>query len=105
MPAFSSPFDLAGSDIWVIGGAGHLGVEVVSLLAAMGCRVLCADLDDRAQQMVASRSLSGEVTPCTLDVRDETAVQSFVREHATSRSAPHGLVNLTMVQPRKHSMI
>ncbi len=90
MPTFCSPFDLTGRDIWVIGGAGHLGEAVVSLLAAMGSRVLCADLDDRAQQTVSVTVAFWRRDSCTLDVRDETAMHN-----PSSANMPHSARNTT----------
>src|SRR5688572_26574706 len=62
-------FSLRGKEIWVFGGAGYLGQASVSLLAALGAKVLCVDLDGRAQQFITSAKLEG-VSAASLDVRD-----------------------------------
>jgi NAD(P)-dependent dehydrogenase (short-subunit alcohol dehydrogenase family) len=101
MAATTNPLDLSGKDIWVIGGAGHLGQAVVSLLASLGARVLCADLGARAETFVKEQSLPAAVTPATLDVCDAAAVKSFVTGQTERRGVPQGLVNLTYASTAK----
>ena len=88
-------FDLTDRDIWVIGGAGYLGTATVKLLAAHGARVLCADLDRRAHEMVARENPGPTVTPATLDAGDCEAVRHFFADQISSRGIPHGLVVMT----------
>ncbi|MEQ1852953.1 MAG: SDR family oxidoreductase [Chthoniobacteraceae bacterium] len=95
MPETSHPFELCGRDVWVIGGAGYLGQPVVMQLAALGGRVLCADLGDRAAAVVAENSLGESVAPASLDVRDSAAVGAFATEQIAARGVPHGLVLMT----------
>ena len=97
----SPPFDLRERDLWVFGGAGYLGREVVSLLAAMQARVLCVDLEDRAQQMIAQSGLPTRVTAGSLDANDTAAVEAFVQEQTTIRGVPHGLVVMTYASTSK----
>jgi NAD(P)-dependent dehydrogenase (short-subunit alcohol dehydrogenase family) len=94
MSAPKNPFDLTGKDIWVFGGAGYLGQAVVGLAARLGAKVLCADLGGRAEAFVKAHSFGG-VTPATLDVCDDAAVQAFVGEQLERRGVPHGLVVMT----------
>src|SRR3569623_747367 len=91
--SMASPFDLTGQDIWVIGGAGYLGQAVVTQLASLGARVLCADLGDRAKVFVQEKSLAANVTGCALDAGDSSAVSAFVSAQLAQRGVPHGLVN------------
>ena len=95
--SLASPFDLKDREIWVFGGAGYLGREVVKLLDALQARVLCVDLEDRAQRMIAEEALSARVTPASLDASDVAFVQAFVAE----REAPHGLVVMTYASTAK----
>lgn len=88
------PFSLQDRDIWVFGGAGHLGAPVVALLCASGARVLCVDRQDRAHVLVQDHAWEGKVTPATLDVGDIAATREFVARRLQSRSVPYGLVNL-----------
>ncbi|MEO6786763.1 MAG: SDR family oxidoreductase [Chthoniobacteraceae bacterium] len=100
MSAPKNPFDLAGKDIWVFGGAGYLGRATVSLAAGMGAKVLCADLAGRAEEFVTAHSLSG-VTAASLDVCDGSAVENFVREQIERRGVPDGVVVMTCAATAK----
>ena len=93
-PEAAHPFSLKDRDVWVFGGAGHLGAPVVALLAALEARVLCVDREDRAQCLVRSQSLAARVTPATLDICDTAATREFVGGQLKLRGVPHGLVNL-----------
>jgi NAD(P)-dependent dehydrogenase (short-subunit alcohol dehydrogenase family) len=101
MPEPSHPFELSGRDVWVIGGAGYLGRPVVTQIAALGGRVLCADLGERAAAFVAEHSLAGAVTPAALDVRDSAAVDAFLTAQIAARGVPHGLVVMTYASMAK----
>ena len=94
MPATTNPFDLAGKDVWIFGGAGHLGQAAVALAAGMGAKVLCADLGGRAAAFVQSQSQSG-ITPAALDVCDDSAVRDFVLQQIGQRGVPDGVVVMT----------
>jgi NAD(P)-dependent dehydrogenase (short-subunit alcohol dehydrogenase family) len=97
----SNIFSLQGKDIWVFGGAGHLGQPTILLLTQLGATVLCVDLEDRAQSFVDSLDLSNSVSAASVDVRDGELVKRFVAENIKSRGVPHGLVNLTYVSTAK----
>lgn len=100
MPALTNPFDLAGKDIWVFGGAGYLGQAVVTLVASMGAKILCADLGGRAEAFVQSQSQGG-ITPASLDVCDESAVRDFVGRQIAQRGVPDGVVVMTYASTAK----
>ncbi|MES2595486.1 MAG: SDR family oxidoreductase [Verrucomicrobiota bacterium] len=93
----STPFHLQGRDIWVIGGAGYLGQEVVKQLAQLGATVLCADLGQKA----AEAQLGTQVTPITLDATDIPALEKFVSTQIAARSVPQGLVIMTYASTAK----
>ncbi|MGV8090503.1 MAG: SDR family oxidoreductase [Mangrovibacterium sp.] len=95
-------FTLQDRDIWVIGGAGYLGRAIVHLLYAMGAKVLCVDLEDRAKKFVLSSKLEPGVTPATLDVRDGSAITRFVTQYTQERGVPDGIVNLTFASTAKN---
>ncbi|MET6996021.1 SDR family oxidoreductase [Chitinophaga defluvii] len=99
--AYHNLFGVQDKEIWVIGGAGYLGQATVSLLAAGGAKVLCADLEQRADSFLKTAALENNVTPATLDVRDENAIKQFVAHQVNSRGVPHGLVNLTYTSTAK----
>lgn len=94
-------FSLKGKDIWVIGGAGYLGQATVLLLQEVGAKVLCIDLEDRAEKFVQSFNLESDVTPATLDVRDGSAITRFVAQYTNERGVPDGIVNLTFASTAK----
>lgn len=94
-------FALGGKDIWVFGGSGHLGRSVVILLEAMGAKVLCADLGDRARAFVEGSRLGPQVTPAAIDIRDSDALKQFITTQIDRRGVPHGLVNLTFSSTAK----
>lgn len=96
-----SPFALDDRDIWVFGGAGYLGRPVVSLLAGLGARVLCVDLQDRAHGMVVEAGLQERVTPAELDANDVAAVEAFVCGQLAGRGVPHGIVVMTYASTAK----
>jgi NAD(P)-dependent dehydrogenase (short-subunit alcohol dehydrogenase family) len=101
MSAPTPPFDLAGRDVWVFGGAGYLGHATVCLLASMQARVLCVDLADKAEQMVQSASLGSLVSPASLDAADLAATEAFVQHQLATRGIPHGLVIMTYASTAK----
>lgn len=99
--SFLETFGLHGKDIWVIGGAGYLGQPTVALLQSAGAKVLCIDLEDRANQFVESAGLKADVTPVALDAFNTTASKQFVADNIASRGVPHGLVNLSFASTSK----
>lgn len=99
--SFLETFGLHGKDVWVIGGAGYLGQPTVSLLQSAGAKVLCIDLEDRAEQFVESARIKADVTPATLDAFDSIATKKFVADNIAIRGVPHGLVNLSFASTSK----
>lgn len=96
-----NPFDLSGKNIWVFGGAGYLGRAVVRLLAEMQARVLCVDMEQRAQQFITEENLHSVVVPGSLDVTDVGALQTFVAERVAAHGVPDGLAVLTYASTAK----
>jgi NAD(P)-dependent dehydrogenase (short-subunit alcohol dehydrogenase family) len=90
----STPFSLQNRDIWVIGGAGYLGQEVVKLLTELGASVLCADLPGKAKAAPG-------ITPADLDAADIPALGKFVSDQIDARGVPHGLVIMTYASTAK----
>ena len=88
------PFSLENRDIWVVGGAGYLGREVVKLLTELGATVLCADLPGKAQS-------SPQVTATDLDAADIPALEAFIVDQIASRGVPQGLVVMTYASTAK----
>src|SRR5690554_3726506 len=88
-------FSIEGRFFFVIGGAGYLGQSTVKMLLESGAKVLCADLDSKAEDFGISIKADGNFIPVSVDVRDEKATESFVRENIQKYGVPDGLVNLT----------
>jgi NAD(P)-dependent dehydrogenase (short-subunit alcohol dehydrogenase family) len=96
----SEIFSLRGKDIWIFGGAGYLGQATVQALAVLGAKVLCVDLENRAQTFLDDAKLAN-ANAASLDCRDGAAVKHFVAENIKARGIPHGLVNLTFASTSK----
>ena len=94
-------FALTGQEHWVIGGAGYLGQPVVRLLAALGARVLCVDIGDRAGDFIGNAGLAGQADAGSLDVSDGTAAEQFITDQIAARGVPHGLVMLNYASTAK----
>lgn len=92
---------LRNKGVWVIGGAGYLGQATVILLQALGAKVLCVDMGNRAEAFVQSSKLNPDVTSATLDIRDGEAMKLFVARYIKSHGVPHGLVNMTAASTAK----
>lgn len=90
-------FSMDSRDVWVIGGAGYLGREVVALIANLGATVLCADLDQKS----ANANFPPEVTPVSLDASDIPAIEAFVTSQISSRGVPHALVLMQFMSTAK----
>lgn len=94
-------FGFQNKVIWVIGGSGYLGSEVVKLLALGGATVLCADLDDKSEQLVRDYHLPDCIVPVSLDITDVGQVEHFVSEQTRKHGMPAGVVNLSFASTAK----
>jgi NAD(P)-dependent dehydrogenase (short-subunit alcohol dehydrogenase family) len=92
--ALFDTFNLKEKEIWVVGGAGYLGQGICKMLLQAEAKVLCVDLQDKAQKFVESMPEYTNHQAATVDVRDGQAIKEFVASHAKD-SAPDGLVILT----------
>lgn len=88
-------FEMENKSIWVIGGAGYLGQSTVKMLLESGANVLCADLENKAEDFRVSIKAGDKFIPVSVDVRDEKEAESFVRENIHKYGTPDGLVILT----------
>lgn len=88
--------------IWVFGGAGYLGQSVVHLLSELGAKVLCVDLDDKAEIFVDSlRSNNKQVTAASLNIGNSKMLRQFITENVKKGGVPDGLVDLTFASTAK----
>ena len=81
--------------IWVVGGAGYLGQSICKMLLQSGAKVLCIDLQGRAEKFVDSLQEYPNLYGDTLDVRDGVAVTLFIANSIKKSGIPNGLVILT----------
>lgn len=88
-------FEMEKKSIWVIGGAGFLGQSIVKMLLQSGANVLCADLDNKAEDFGNSINADDKFIPASVDVRGEKDIKLFVQENIQKYGIPNGLVILT----------
>jgi NAD(P)-dependent dehydrogenase (short-subunit alcohol dehydrogenase family) len=99
--SFLDTFGLKDKSIWVAGGAGYLGQAAVELLLSAGAKVLCIDLEGKAQDFV--KSLTHPLAQAaTLDVRNGEELKNFVASNIAKSGTPDGLVVLTYGSTSKH---
>ena len=89
-----SPFSLTGKTIWVAGGAGYLGQEVVRLLCAQGAKVLCIDRDDKSLTFAKEACLGSSLAPVSFDLSETDAISPFVDKYCDKLGIPDGMVNM-----------
>ena len=92
---------LLGKYIWVFGGAGYLGQATINLLVQAGAKVLCVDLDDKAEQYVEAENLQQHVNAIGFNVHDCSLIKDFVTENSHKYGVPQGFVNLTYASTAK----
>lgn len=96
-----NPFDLTGSRLWIVGGAGYLGQSVVKLAARLGACVLCADLPGKARDFVTEACLGANVCAADFDITDTGASADWVTRQIGSHGRPHGVAVLTYASTAK----
>jgi NAD(P)-dependent dehydrogenase (short-subunit alcohol dehydrogenase family) len=82
MPASTLPaFDLTGRTALVTGGGGLLGPQHAAALAAVGARVLIADVAEErataAAEHVVAETGNDQVSGCLLDVTDPVQIEAL----------------------------
>lgn len=80
--------------VWIIGGAGYLGSSIIRFLIEKECRVLCADMENKAQKFSEELHTKQEVIPITLDASEEHRIKEFVSRNVQKYGIPDGLVVL-----------
>lgn len=91
---------LRDKSIWVFGGAGYLGKEIVRSLDSLGARVLCVDLDNKAQDFVTEEGFKF-VSSISLNTKEIEGIEPFVAEQVAQHGVPDGYVNLTYASTAK----
>ncbi|WP_339922204.1 SDR family oxidoreductase [uncultured Cyclobacterium sp.] len=96
-----SPFSLVGKCIWVLGGAGYLGQEVVRFLCSQGAKVLCIDREDKAMAFEKEAKLGSLLFSASFDLSNTDDIPGFVIEKKDELGVPDGLVNLAYAASAK----
>lgn len=86
-------FSLAGKNIWVVGGAGYLGQSVVKALDELGAKIVCIDMDEKAQKFAESAGLKN-VWPVSFNINQTSEIPALVNQLTEKHGIPDGLVNL-----------
>ncbi|MSU53712.1 MAG: SDR family oxidoreductase [Opitutaceae bacterium] len=86
-------YSLTGKKVWITGGAGHLGTPITTALDEAGAKVLCFDLDGRAENLVRERKLT-RTTGITCDLSDATALPGVIDDAIARHGLPDGLAQL-----------
>lgn len=101
MKNLSSIFSLQDRLIWVVGAAGYLGQETVKVLHELGAKVLCIDIENRAEAFIESLSEKSNLIPVSLNTRHTALINEFVSTKATEMGVPYGLVDLSYASTAK----
>lgn len=86
-------YSLNGKIIWVTGGAGYLGSAITGALDSLCERVVCIDLDGRAEAFVREKRLTRTV-PISFDASDASALPAFIDTAIAQHGLPDGVVHL-----------
>jgi NAD(P)-dependent dehydrogenase (short-subunit alcohol dehydrogenase family) len=89
----SSPLPFSGKTIWITGGAGYLGTPITLALDAAGARVVCIDLQGRAEALVRDRQLT-RTTGLSFDCSDAAALPAFLDATMAAHGVPDGVAHL-----------
>src|SRR5689334_7212998 len=84
---------LEGKNIWITGGAGHLGAPITTALDAAGAHVLCVDVPGRAEAFIAENRLQ-RTKPATVDLCDVARVREGVAQLLEAHGVPDGVAHL-----------
>jgi NAD(P)-dependent dehydrogenase (short-subunit alcohol dehydrogenase family) len=84
---------LEGKTIWVTGGAGYLGSAITTELDTQCAKVICFDLQGRAEAFVREHQLTRTI-PQTLDVNDAVTLPAAIDACVAEHGLPDGVVHL-----------
>lgn len=95
-PSEADPiYNLQGRRIWIIGGAGYFGREIVTALDRLGATVSCIDLNEKASEFVEEQKLSSRVIPVSLDLTETGEVLKWIGQECIEDRRPDGAVFLS----------
>lgn len=92
---------LEGKDIWIVGGAGYLGQATVNLMLKAGARVLCIDIEDRAERFANSLPAGSNISSLSLNTRDTEQSVAIAQQQIKQRGIPDGFVDLSFASTGK----
>ena len=95
---------LAGKRIWITGGAGHLGTPITLALDEAGARVVCIDLDGRADTLVRTAGLKNPL-PVSCNVNKASRVVEETARLCRDHGVPDGVVHLAYASSSGKSLI
>jgi NAD(P)-dependent dehydrogenase (short-subunit alcohol dehydrogenase family) len=81
--AAAYPFALEGQTILITGGASGIGASTAAACAALGAKLVLADITDAAPVVEQLRKEGGAATATTCDVTDRAAVERLVADAGT----------------------
>lgn len=84
---------LAGTTIFVVGGAGYLGSAITEALDTECGTLLCLDLPGRAEELVSQRSL-GRAIPVSIDITQTATLTASLDALIAEHGIPDGVVHL-----------
>lgn len=97
-------FDLSGRVALVTGGAGLLGMQHCTALAAIGATVVVADIDgnaaSRAAEELCGKHGRGRAVPLIMDVASAASVSDGCRQTVARHGGVHVLVNNAAIDPK-----
>jgi len=95
-------FDIAGKVIALTGGASGIGLKTAMLLAAQGATVSMADVTEAPLKEIEATILKsgGKVMATVVDVRDDKAVDAWIKATVDKYGQLDGAVNLAGVIPK-----
>lgn len=104
MQARLKHFDLSGKVALVTGGAGLLGVQHCSALAAIGATIVVADINESAADQAAEGLCqdhgSGRAVPLVMDVASTASISEAGRKLFARLGGVHVLVNNAAIDPK-----
>ncbi len=92
-------YSLEEKTIWVTGGAGYLGTPISEALDGLCGKLVCIDLEGRAEALVRDHKLARTI-PVSLNVSNLDKLPGFIDEMIAAHGVPDGLVHMAFASTR-----